>query len=1107
MLLTSPAANGAEIISAAFEEEAHAFQQLSLCLPHSIMEILLRWFGLYLLALAPLAFAVDPPRVAIVAAPSATAAEGLLTVELSRQSIALLERAEVDRVLREQELSLAGLSSGQMVQLGALLGADGLVFLKTEMVGGKEVLAVRLVAVHPGVIVGAWQENSPPADLAEWSRATTAVVTALLPKLQVTREAAIPISVVNLRATRARAEAAGIESELTLLLIHRLAHEPALFILERNQMDVLLNEKREEQVPFWTGCNLIDGDIEQNLTEPDQLTIRVRLQPPDKSRAAQIVHTCRSTELLQAADILSHEITRQLKREPTATGWDAAREAEQFWHDAKWAFRNEVFGRAVTAAESSWALGRHDAETLTLRVRAELLAARPELLVPYRYPKAYLRNYLDERNWLWRRDRSITRGYRTPDVLAKIFGEMPESERQSRLIRTRRALELFRDHGDLLLAKPAQIPLASEVLTVGGAILEWFHDNRSPWDDGMRSLASLLREVDESATRRVREFGTHAEFKPPPLFWQSKVALTPLWAANADHTLATYRAALREPFDAETGANLRITMVHSRDLFPSLTADGDHAREPKGWSEFLKELGTSSFVGDRWTSLCLQYEAAKGSETEQIAIRMRDDFWNERARFARNELPFTYFKLLRLPSGGHVGSYDLLHPGRTGETPEFAFSHQFLLYLLAESTPIDRESFWDLYQPGNYTEAQAAELLAAMLAHEKRVRSKLGDHWMLNVIRERTEEILLRFPKLRRETAQDGVMRVTRYWHPYRLPQFQQGGLKAADLSFKGAIYREGRLWVFVSFEGSERGRDAKNPAYIFAIDLETFATEVIEFEPPPPLAAPRKDGWDGTNLEISPEAIFVSKDWQLSRYDRRTKTWQHFPELPSVWEQPWLIGGRLFVRINNAPDGIQVQHFGEMVEVDPQTGTPTLLVSDRRSPAESPLDTWPLSWLTAGPGADGRVLFRGIAGDGSARRRYASYDPVARRWEPLDESAWKQRESVFAAAQMTAADSSNGVWKVESRGRGRDTLSLKCGKRRVPFRCELSAEDRALLARNGDDPPFDIIEQNLMPGHGIAPLSYETPAGVVLSPVFRMPGFWFVPRSELEGSAGNQPK
>jgi hypothetical protein len=237
------------------------------------MALLAAWLGF-----ATLAVAAEAPRLAIVADASSAAEADLLTVELSRQTVQLLERAEINRVLAEQRLSLAGLAAGELAGLGRLLKADGVIFLGKDGPADRRTLALRCVAVHPGVVIASWREEAP-ADPGAWSGATAARFSALLPKFGVRADAAVPVSVLNLRVTRARPEAAEIERELTLLLTHRLAHEPALFVLERQQMAALEKEKSAADAPFWTGRWLIDGSIEQELGDPDALTITARLHP------------------------------------------------------------------------------------------------------------------------------------------------------------------------------------------------------------------------------------------------------------------------------------------------------------------------------------------------------------------------------------------------------------------------------------------------------------------------------------------------------------------------------------------------------------------------------------------------------------------------------------------------------------------------------------------------------------------------------------------------------------------------------------------------------------------------------------------------------------
>src|SRR6266536_49045 len=80
-------------------------------------------------------------RLAIVAEDKSLApALDLLTAELSTNSqLALLERAQIDKVLAEQALSAA--NGRDVLKLGQLLGADGLLILETNTLDGRDLVS------------------------------------------------------------------------------------------------------------------------------------------------------------------------------------------------------------------------------------------------------------------------------------------------------------------------------------------------------------------------------------------------------------------------------------------------------------------------------------------------------------------------------------------------------------------------------------------------------------------------------------------------------------------------------------------------------------------------------------------------------------------------------------------------------------------------------------------------------------------------------------------------------------------------------------------------------------------------------------------------------
>src|SRR2546430_1885723 len=85
---------------------------------------------LFLFCLSLHGRAESQPRFAILSEPAFSQAGDMLSVELSQQTnILLLERGEIDRILKEQKLALGGTSLKDNIKVGQILGADGLLTL------------------------------------------------------------------------------------------------------------------------------------------------------------------------------------------------------------------------------------------------------------------------------------------------------------------------------------------------------------------------------------------------------------------------------------------------------------------------------------------------------------------------------------------------------------------------------------------------------------------------------------------------------------------------------------------------------------------------------------------------------------------------------------------------------------------------------------------------------------------------------------------------------------------------------------------------------------------------------------------------------------------
>jgi ankyrin repeat protein len=320
-----------------------------------------------------------PVKLAIISeSPDTVTVADVLTAEFTRNAkVQLLERSEIDRVYREQGFSAA---NKDHLKLGQILGSDGLLLLEPSNAGTNQYITTRLLAVKPGVIIGAVRSPWPILDTMQWAKWIASHFSPLIPKLGVRAGDAIPISVVNLRSSVQSPEGQELERQLTLLAIERFTQEKEFFVLERRRLDLLSAEKDlkgVEESPFWIGSFLLDGAIDRDGYSKETSTINARLTPPKGGTPFLINISGSRTNLADLINRLVVKVREEMKLGAQTTVWNAADEADQYFQEAKWAFRWRMFKEAQEACESSWALGKRTKEVADLRIRAYGAEAAP----------------------------------------------------------------------------------------------------------------------------------------------------------------------------------------------------------------------------------------------------------------------------------------------------------------------------------------------------------------------------------------------------------------------------------------------------------------------------------------------------------------------------------------------------------------------------------------------------------------------------------------------------------------------------------------------------------------------------------------------------------
>jgi hypothetical protein len=294
-------------------------------------------------------------RVAVIGDSGSANLADLVVADLANEpSINLLERQDMMKV--GDELHLQQLAGDNAASLGRMLNADGLLFIRKQPAGFQ----VRLTAV--GLAYAVFDDTlaaQADPDLPHLAKEIARRIVDFAPKLQLKPDAAVPISVLNIRADVVSEDAVSLEKKLSLLLESKLAAQPNYVVLERRHAGAILFEKSlaplNEPAPL-EGAYVVDGSFNQSMQGGNDLTVHLRLRSPTSQENPLEIQGS-SNDLGPLTDRMVAAIQKAIGKPVTSTAWQPAKEAREYLLEGIWAWQHGAIDEALEALDSASLLG------------------------------------------------------------------------------------------------------------------------------------------------------------------------------------------------------------------------------------------------------------------------------------------------------------------------------------------------------------------------------------------------------------------------------------------------------------------------------------------------------------------------------------------------------------------------------------------------------------------------------------------------------------------------------------------------------------------------------------------------------------------------------
>lgn len=326
---------------------------------------------LFLVSSANFAKTADKPvKIAIIGKPGKHKAEiDLLTEKFSRnQNIHVLDRVDIDYIIKEHAIAASEIAK-KGIRIGELVGADGMIIFSDVEVQGKKYAYLRLVGVKTGLVFGT---DCYPIDgksrEMDWLGNSAKKFTKLFPKLGVSKDNLIPVSILNFRSINPSKKMMDFERVIPKILTVGLSVDNKIIVTERWDAWKVAFEKelQSDTDGFKTGNVLIDGEFEE---KNGQIDLSIRINKSNQEEKKIITVSGEKTNLPTLMQELTKKVRTHLDANHSEFDWNTEKEAKRFFEDAKWAYDFGKFQQASDAADSALALGLDTFELALLRAR------------------------------------------------------------------------------------------------------------------------------------------------------------------------------------------------------------------------------------------------------------------------------------------------------------------------------------------------------------------------------------------------------------------------------------------------------------------------------------------------------------------------------------------------------------------------------------------------------------------------------------------------------------------------------------------------------------------------------------------------------------------